>query len=429
MRTNRMLSCDGQSQLSIYVHIPFCVKKCYYCDFLSGVSSDEVRNNYVEALVKEIMVGGETYKDYRIATIFIGGGTPSILTKEQIKKIGDALQKSFTYIDQIEFTIEVNPGMVDEEKLETYRRMGVNRLSIGLQSAQDEELQALGRIHSYEDFLVTYHMAKKVGFTNINIDLMAALPGQDIDTYKDTLKKICRLQPTHISAYSLIIEEGTVFGGRYGGHEDYTTKESFSAQFPFEESNCVGVKKVEETLREKIYPPLPDEDTDRKMYEMTENILKKAGYSRYEISNYSHKGLECLHNTYNWQRKNYLGLGIGAASLVANKRFYNDSSLTDYISYWDGSREVLDPKEMYVLSKEEQMEEFMFLGLRLIEGISCHQFFSDFTVSIWEIYGEIIRKLEEQGLLYIDTEKNTIRLTAYGVDVSNYVLAQFLLEE
>lgn len=367
-------------ELSIYVHIPFCIKKCRYCDFPSGVATVETRELYVQKLIDEISNLSIPYKKYNIKTVFFGGGTPSILSCSQFERIVIALQNAFPTMEinqELEFTIEINPGSVNREKLECYLSRGVNRLSIGLQSTVEEELKTLGRIHTYQEFLDTYLMAREVGFQNINIDLMSALPGQTIETYQKTLEQICALEPEHISAYSLIIEEGTPFYELYGDGK------------PLESM-------------------LPSEEADREMYALTKSILGKNGYHRYEISNYAKQGHECKHNLVYWKRGNYLGIGKNAASMVDNIRWSNGTV------------------EKEELSQKEQMEEFLFLGLRCIEGIRKQDFFDEFQVKIEDIYGDIITKLIKTGLL--ETKGDFLQLTERGIDISNSVFVEFLLD-
>ena len=378
--------------LSIYVHIPFCARKCLYCDFLSAPADEQTKEKYVRCLTEEIRQNSTAFGAYEVQTVFFGGGTPSVLPAENIGDILKEIRQDFVLNLEAEITIEVNPGSADLKKLRTYRDMGINRLSIGLQSAIDEELKALGRIHSAEDFFETYNNAVKSGFNNINVDLMSAIPGQTIESYRETLKKVLSLNPPpkHISAYSLIIEEGT----------------------PFYENT----------------PPLPDEDTDRELYKITNDILKVAGYHRYEISNYAMEGYECRHNKVYWKRGEYLGFGIGAASLIKNVRFSNIRDISEYMETLDYSKIRTDGQE---LSVEEQMEEFMFLGLRLIRGILFREFEENFGKSVEEVYPGVIGKLKEQGLLteICDEQGNRtgICLTQFGLDVSNRVMAEFLL--
>ncbi len=375
--------------LSIYIHIPFCVRKCLYCDFLSGPAEEETKSRYVDRLLEEISREAVKYASYEVHTIFLGGGTPSILPASDIERILKAVASAFDEGKNREITIEVNPGTVTGEKLKAYREMGINRISMGLQSADNEELQQLGRIHTYEEFLDTYENAVKSGFNNINIDLMSAIPKQTLQSYQETLSKVLSLnpQPAHISAYSLIIEEGT----------------------PFYENT----------------PPLPDEETERELYKITNDILCKAGYHRYEISNYAKNGHECAHNKVYWKRGDYVGFGIGAASLVGNVRFKNTEDINLYLSQPDVREDV------QTLSVEEQMEEYMFLGLRLTEGIREEDFRKTFGRSIEEIYPGVVDQFVRQGLLSYEPGdepgKGRIALTERGLDVSNVVMAEFLL--
>lgn len=378
--------------LSIYVHIPFCVRKCLYCDFLSAPADQQTKENYVKCLREEIRQNSFAFKDHEVQTVFFGGGTPSVLPEEKIAAILGEIRQSFALSREAEISIEVNPGTVSFEKLSAYREMGINRLSIGLQSAIDEELEVLGRIHTVKDFYETYQNAVKSGFNNINVDLMSAIPGQTVESYRETLNRVLSLEPppTHISAYSLIIEEGTYF--------------------------------YEHT------PELPDEETDRELYKITNEILKEKGYHRYEISNYAREEYECRHNKVYWKRGEYLGFGIGAASLADNVRFSNIRDINEYLRTSDYSRIRSDRQ---VLSAEEQMEEFMFLGLRLTCGVSFREFEESFGKSVEEIYPGVIERLENQGLLCISHDeqgKQTgICLTEFGLDVSNRVMAEFLL--
>ncbi len=381
-------------ELGIYLHFPFCVKKCRYCDFLSAPGGEEVRERYVQALLTEIEEAGRQYQAYAVGTMFFGGGTPSLLTEAQAGRILEALRRYFRLAGpwkSLEVTLECNPGTVTREKLTAYKRAGVNRLSIGLQSCDREELKCLGRIHTYEDFLETYQSAREAGFSNINVDLMSALPGQTMESYQNTLDKVLALRPEHISAYSLQIEEGT----------------------PFYELYQKGLLR------------LPEEEEERLMYEETKRRLEKAGYFRYEISNYARPGYICRHNEAYWIRKEYVGLGLGAASLVDNVRFKNVESLNVYLS--GGFRKK---QEVQALSFEEQMEEFMFLGLRLMRGISGADFQRQFGRTLEEVYGPVLEELLGQGL--VETAKNDkkwerVRLTDRGIDVSNVVLSRFLL--
>lgn len=382
-------------KLAIYIHIPFCVRKCLYCDFLSAPASDETREQYVQALCREIREERKSYVNYKIETIFLGGGTPSLLSGEQLDRILGTVFDAYQVADDCEISMEVNPGTVTKEKLKAYKRAGVNRLSIGMQSAVEEELQSLGRIHSSEDAFDTYELAIKTGFNNINIDLMSAIPGQTKESWKESLKRILDLEPApaHVSAYSLIIEEGTPF---------------------FEKT-----------------PTLPDEDTEREMYKITNDILSESGYLRYEISNYAKPGFACRHNCTYWERGSYAGFGIGAASLVEQVRFSNTRNLKDYLGKYLKNATVAIKENRQELSVEEQMEEFMFLGLRMMRGVSAGKFSDLFGRTIDQVYPGIVEKYCRQGLLQKIPEQGSgearIALTERGIDVSNVIMADFLL--
>lgn len=381
-----------KKELELYLHIPFCVSKCKYCDFLSAPSGEEQRQIYVERLCRRIRYWSDVIHNYgyEIVSIFVGGGTPSILTEAQITQVFEAVHESFPIREDAEITLEMNPGTDVKDKLPVYRELGINRLSMGLQSADNEELKCLGRIHTYEDFRQVYQWAREAGFTNINVDLMSAIPGQTLESYEDTLRKVADLEPEHISAYSLIIEEGTPFYERYGEG-----------------------RHAEE---------LPDEDIERQMYVRTGEILEDCGYHRYEISNYAKDGYECRHNLGYWDRKEYLGLGAGASSLMDHIRWKEP----DHIGPSTGL--VLEEREDFTrLRRKDEMEEFMFLGLRKINGVSEYDFYKSFRVSMDEIYKESIENLMKEGLLV--REEDRIRLTDRGIDLSNYALSQFLLGE
>ncbi len=372
-----------KKDLGIYIHIPFCARKCAYCDFLSAPATEEVKVQYVKALKKEIEAFREMGQAYETVTVFFGGGTPSLLTGEQLVEILKEVNRCCPIRSGAEITVECNPGTLTEEKLKAYKRAGVSRLSMGLQSAQNEELKKLGRIHTWEEFLISYEMAREKGFGNINVDLMSALPGQRRKTWADTLEQVLKLSPEHISAYSLIIEEGTPFYERY------------SPGGPLSEE-------------------LPDEDTERQMYYDTKEILERAGYERYEISNYAKPGYLCRHNLAYWNRTDYKGFGIGAASLLDNIRYQNSRELTAYLRgefSWE-SREVL--------TRKERLEETMFLGLRKMEGVQL-------TEELTATYEPIFRDLEQKGLLF--RQSGRVCLTDKGIDISNYALAEFLLDE
>ena len=381
----------NQKELELYIHIPFCVKKCSYCDFLSAPATEQTKEAYMAALFAEIGGRAKDYKERIVTSIFIGGGTPSLLSGDSIRQLMEHIREGFTLAPDAEITMEVNPGTVTAEKLTAFYAAGINRLSIGMQSAQEQELKILGRIHDFDGFCQVYREAVEAGFTNINVDVMSGLPGQTLASYKDTLEKVLRLEPMpqHISAYSLIVEEGTPFAA----------------------------------MADRGELPLPEEDTERAMYEETIEVLAGYGFHRYEISNYALDGYECRHNVGYWIRRDYLGFGIGAASLIGNVRFQNGRDLNAYLAHPLACRE-----EQQSLTTQEQMEETMFLGLRLIRGVSYPEFARCYGQTLEEVYGEVISRNVADGLLTVreDETGRRLMLTGRGLDVSNYVMAQFL---
>lgn len=381
----------NQKELELYIHIPFCVKKCSYCDFLSAPATEQTKEAYMAALFAEIGGRAKDYKDRIVTSVFIGGGTPSLLSADTIRQLMEHIRKGFSLASDAEITMEVNPGTVTAEKLTAFYAAGINRLSIGMQSAQEQELKILGRIHDFDGFCQVYLEAVEAGFTNINVDVMSGLPGQTLVSYKDTLEKVLRLEPMpqHISAYSLIVEEGTTFAA----------------------------------MADRGELPLPEEDTERAMYEETIEVLAGYGFHRYEISNYALDGYECRHNVGYWIRRDYLGFGIGAASLIGNVRFQNGRDLNAYLAHPLACRE-----EQQSLTTQEQMEETMFLGLRLIRGVSYPEFARCYGQTLEEVYGEVISRNVADGLLTVreDETGRRLMLTGRGLDVSNYVMAQFL---
>lgn len=394
-----------KKELELYIHIPFCVKKCDYCDFLSFPADNRTQRRYVDAVQKEIIYYGALYPDRKITTIFIGGGTPSWLDEEEIVRILHTVREAFAVEHDAEITIECNPGTATAHKLVRYREAGINRISIGLQSAHNEELALLGRIHTWEQFLKTYDLARKAGFSNINVDLMSALPGQTLETFSDTLKKVLALKPEHLSAYSLMIEEGTPFYERY---------------------------REDEKHREAGEPTelLPDEEQEYAVTKLTQRVLMEAGYHWYEVSNFAKPGYECRHNIGYWKRADYLGIGIGAASLIDNVRYANVRDLEEYCKECKSLWEELNIRKTLCSStepvtREEQMEEFMFLGLRMTEGVSRAEFEQHFGTTIEAVYGDVLRQLQKEGLLV--KQEGRICLTERGMDVNNYVVEQFML--
>ncbi|MBE5927329.1 MAG: oxygen-independent coproporphyrinogen III oxidase [Lachnospiraceae bacterium] len=370
----------------IYIHIPFCVRKCLYCDFLSFSNMEDRFDDYVQALIREIRM-----IDYNepVDSIFFGGGTPSVLKSDYIKNILDELYKKFDIADDCEISMEMNPATLTINNLKGYVEAGINRASIGMQSTNNEELKALGRIHLYNDFLKAYEYVRNVGITNVNVDIMSAIPGQTVKSYEQTLDRVMRLKPEHISSYSLILEEGT----------------------PFYEMDNKGLLV------------LPGEEDERIMYHMTKDVLASEGYLRYEISNYSRANYESRHNIKYWRRQDYIGLGLGAASLVGNKRYNNTSDIREYIRNAGFGDIRINVEE---LTKENKIEETMYLGLRMMSGVNKREFFETFDMELEKIYGNVIKNLEKEKL--IKNDEKSIVLTEFGVDVSNRVLSEFLLD-
>ena len=452
----------NKKPLALYLHIPFCKRKCAYCDFLSFPATKEAQWRYCNYLCREIEQAAVCYADeYRISTIFIGGGTPSFISPELIQKIMNKVKSLFSVDADAEISMEMNPGTLgmredadgcirvtkvqtdgDAEQignsaeqasnaakaLAVYKRSGINRISIGLQSADDIALKKIGRIHTYEDFLRTYDEVRRAGFDNVNIDLMAALPDQSYDEYMDSLAKVVALSPEHLSCYSLILEEGTPL---------------FENQDKYK---------------------FPDEDTERRMYHDTVKVLGDAGYEHYEISNFAKPGRECRHNIAYWKRGDYLGLGLGASSCMNETRFKEPAEMEMYekmvsdntviskhnvcdavMPYEtmvpndiEGSWGITDRadkhggkfarrpyiEEYQVLSEKDRMEETFFVGLRLMEGVDTEKFAVTFGKTVEEVYGALPDKLIDEGLLI--RNDRYLALTSYGIDISNYVMAQFL---
>lgn len=371
-------------KLELYIHIPFCIKKCNYCDFLSWQAGEIEQEAYYKALLKEIE-HTHVPEEYVVSSIYIGGGTPSIFPGEWIGSILEALQKMVPFAKGAEISIECNPGTVDEEKLKVYSEAFINRISFGLQSCHNEELKILGRIHTYETFLESYDMARKAGFENINVDLMSGLPRQTLEAFEDSLRTVAKLGAEHISAYSLIVEEGTPFA-----------------------------RQVLE---------LPEEETERLMYERTHDILKEYGYEQYEISNYAKKGFSCKHNIGYWKRVEYLGIGLGAASLFTDMRYSHTSNMEEYLQCSHQPERIR--REVEILNEKAKMEEFIFLGMRMLNGVSFAEFREKFSKDLFMVYGNGISKMKEQGL--ISYTQGRLQLTRAGISLSNYVFGEILL--
>ena len=395
--------------VSLYIHIPFCAVKCKYCDFLSfDGESYGTMLRYVDSLCQEIKLYAPIADDYIVRSVFIGGGTPSLLDESLIVNIMAFIRKTFTLDKDAEVTIEANPGTLRHQKLNGYKTAGVNRISIGLQSADDEMLKKMGRLHNYDQFVASYNAARRAGFNNINIDIMSGLPGQTIHTFVDTLSKVIDYQPEHISVYSLSIEPGTPF-----------------ANDP------------------EILESLPPDMIDRRMYEITKKLLAAHGYDRYEISNYAKSGYECKHNMVYWTGGDYIGFGIGASSYFQGKRFNNMTDIFNYIDIMEDTAEKFvsydNMEKLYneTTSKirqnvtpvyiDSRMEEFMFLGLRMMCGVSRSEFEARFNKDIYEVYGTVLNNYIGQGFMAAVGDR--IILTDAGIDVSNVILADFILDK
>ena len=375
-------------KISLYIHIPFCAQKCLYCDFPSFARKDHLRKAYIEALNKEIISLREKHNNLEINTIFIGGGTPSVLEADELECLLKEVAK-LNMAKDIEYSMECNPGNLTEEKLEVMKKYGVNRISMGLQAKQDNLLKGLGRIHNYKTFKENFLLAKKVGFNNINVDLMFGLPNQRLNEWEETLREIISLEPAHISAYSLIIEEGTAF---YNLYENDKLK-------------------------------LPTEEEERKMYHLAKKILEENGFNQYEISNYAKEGKECRHNLAYWNMDNWIGVGSAAASYINGKRIKNISSVEKYINSINEKGEAVE--EIINNSKNDNMEEFMFMGLRKINGIDENEFKNRFSMNINDVYGEILNKYIDEGFLI--RKSGRIFLSEKGIEISNIIMADFLL--
>jgi len=372
-------------EIGLYIHIPFCKRKCYYCDFNSYAGYDYLFDDYIRALLMEIE--SNSTKDYNVVSVYIGGGTPNLLPPSYIEKILKSVFKNYKILDGCEITIEMNPGLITEEKLKIYKGSGINRVSIGLQAFQNRLLKYIGRIHTVEEFFGNYELVKKF-FDNINIDLMYALPTQTFKEWQETLKEVVKLQPTHVSTYSLIFEPNTSFYRLY----------------------------------EKGQLPIVDEEEELKMYHWGIEFLKEKGYHHYEISNFALPTFECRHNILYWECKNYLGFGAGAHSYMEDVRYSNIENIKDYIKSILERKSAV--KEKIKLTKQDRMAEFMFLGMRMTKGVCDKDFKKRFGISLFEIYKKVIQKYLKEGLIEIDNE--CVKLTERGIDVSNVIFEEFL---
>lgn len=381
-----------KNEIGIYIHIPFCMKKCFYCDFVSYANKEDMIEKYIKALEKEIKIKAEENKLLKINTIYIGGGTPSFIDSKHIVYIINAIKESFNVKENAEITIEVNPGTVTKNKLEDYIKCGINRISIGLQTTNNELLKQIGRIHTYEQFLETYNLIRMVGFNNINVDLMLALPNQTIKDLEDSLNKVIMLKPEHISVYSLILEEKTKL---------YDLVES---------------GKLE----------LLDESIERNMYWKVKNILEQNGYKHYEISNFAKQGYESKHNLNCWNQEEYLGMGVAAHSYLNNKRYSNTENLEQYINKLldeEGIKnDIVTVHEEQTL--EDKQKEYMLLGLRKIEGVKISDFKNKFVQNPIYVCRKELDKLVKEDLIQV--EDNNIKLTKKGLDLANLVFEEFV---
>ena len=378
-----------KKEFGIYIHIPFCVRKCLYCDFLSFACDNDAQERYMEALYKEIKAFSRHLEGVEVSTVFIGGGTPSVVDTALLERVIEALKENYSVKADAEITMELNPGTVTADSLKKYKAMGINRLSMGLQAWQDRLLKTLGRIHTAEKFKESFLLAREAGFDNINVDIMLSLPGQTMEDVKETFENVISLSPEHISAYSLIVEDGTPF------------KDMFESG------------KFEEI----------DEDFDRNIYRFSCEMLEKNGYKRYEISNFAKKGFESRHNSLYWRTDEYIGFGLGAHSYFNGERYHNTADMERYIALSEDHESIKEDVEK--LTKEDKISEFMFMGLRMDEGVKKSVFKERFDVDMNDIYSEIIIKYKDMGM--IEDMGDSIHLTDKGIDVSNVIFSEFLL--
>ncbi len=375
-----------QTELGIYIHIPFCKSKCYYCDFVSYTDSCGQVENYIHEVSKEMKQ--YDFNNYDVTTIYIGGGTPSFIDEKYVTQLLEELKTKLknnkTKFEDIEITIEINPGTITKQKLEPYKKSGINRISMGLQSTNDALLKQIGRIHNYQEFLEAYQIVKEAGFKNINIDLMIGLPNQTIQDIKETLVELQTLNPNHVSVYSLIVEENT--------------------------------KMEKWIVTGELH--LPEEELERQMYWYVKNKLEQMGYSHYEISNFAKKGKESKHNWNCWEQKEYIGLGATAHSYLNGVRYAN-AAFTE-VGDWDFRDKKVHEKQRL----EDKQKEYMLLGLRKIEGVSIQKFKEKFVDNPIFLFREEIQKLVDQQLLIVDG--NWIRLTNKGIDLANLVWEEFV---
>lgn len=369
-----------KKQIGLYIHIPFCAQKCAYCDFSSYAGRCDDMEQYVDCLIRESQQ--KNLDDYQIATLFIGGGTPSLMPPRLMEKLLIAIHDSFDFLPDAECTCECNPGTVTQEFLQVLRKYGINRLSFGAQASQDRLLSLLGRIHSWQQVEDSIALARISGFHNINLDLMLGLPGQTLLDVNETLEKALFLSPTHLSCYGLIVEEGT---------------------------------KMHAMVESGVWQ-LPDEETERAMYELCRSKLSQHGFQQYEISNFALPGCACRHNMDCWHRKEYLGIGCAACGFMEEKRYQNAANLDDYLSGI--------PPEVTQISPEDARFESIMLGLRMMKGVSLDDFFLSHGIPLMDLYGEKLKKPLAEELITL--ENGYLRLTRRGMDMQNRVLVELL---
>ncbi len=392
-------------EIGIYVHIPFCKRKCFYCDFVSYDDKRERIRQYIDTVIEEIEDTSSSFtKEHIVNTIYFGGGTPSLLDSKYIKTVLEVLRKNFNISSGVEITLELNPGTIDEEKLKTYQMCGINRLSIGLQTSNDRLLESIGRIHTYSEFLSAYNLARRMGFNNINVDLMFGLPNETLEDVKKDVENIIDLNPEHISTYSLIVEEGTLLEKMLKDSE--------------EKAKIIEIEAIKENKDISNGFKLPDEDTEREMYWFINEVLEKNGYKQYEISNFSKIGYESRHNTDTWRQKEYLGFGAAAHGYLDGIRYSNKKVLSEYMFSFRGKN--IEEK----LDREKLAKEHMMLGLRMIDGVSISEFERKFSFNPLVYFRFEISKLVDEGLLEIDLD--SIKLTKKGIDLANYVWREFV---
>ena len=388
-----------EKEIGLYVHIPFCKSKCLYCDFVSFANKNDMVERYIECVKKEIIQYATENKTmsehglepkFIVKTIYIGGGTPSYIDEDYIVQIMETIKHNFEVKEDAEITIEVNPGTASKDKLEAYKKCGINRLSIGLQSTQNKILKNIGRIHTYEEFIITYAHAREAKFKNINVDLMINLPGQTLEDVKDSIKRIINLKPEHISVYSLIVEDNTPI----------------------------------KTLLEMHCLELASDEVERQMYWYVKETLEKNKYHQYEISNYAKEGHESKHNMDCWNQKEYIGVGLNASSFLDNKRYSNISALEQYITNIEQNEMNKNLILEETLNEESKMNEYMMLGLRKIAGVNIQEFKNTFNVNPIVRFCKPLEKLTKEGLVQID--ENSIKLTNKGIDLANLVWEEFV---